>query len=194
MRVGGGGHSPKRPRDDDGSSAPPAKKPKGMTPQQQQQALQEAQDARYGRVDPNPYGGLHGTVQGHSEQYRLESNHSPANSAYTGTPYANIPINQRPAHQLPYYIHRAPGGGIGSVSSTGTSDTATRWNQEQRQLLTQGRYHEAMMRDHNDIRNAAAPNRDYPVPSLVQSAHAARQQGLLTDDQYHQVLQNLYRS
>src|SRR5262245_20281963 len=193
MRIGGGTPSPKRPRDDDDSSAPAAKRPKGMTPQQQQQALQDAQDARYGRVDPNPYGGLHGTVQQHSDRYSLESNHSPANSAYTGTPYANIPVNQRPASQLPYYIHRAPGGGIGSVSSTGTSATANQWNQEQRQLLSQGRYHEAMMRDHTDIRNAAAPNRNYPVPGLIQSADAARQQGLITEDQYLQVLQNLYR-
>jgi hypothetical protein len=164
-----------------------------MTQQQQQQALQDAQDARMGRVDPNPYGGLHGTVQQHSQRYSLESNHSPANSAYTNTPYANIPVSQRPASQLPYYIHRAPTGGIGSVTSTGTSATSNQWNREQQQLLSQGRYHEAMMRDHTDIRNASAPNRDYPVPSLAESAYEAMQNGLLSDDQYHEVLQNLYR-
>jgi hypothetical protein len=52
---------------------------------------------------------------------------------------------------------------------------------------------EAMRREHTDIRNAHAPNRDYPVEGLSESAYDALRRGLITEHQYIMLLQNLHR-
>src|SRR5262249_9750691 len=108
---------------------------------------------------------------------------TPPQDVYKNTPFSNIPADNLPAMKMHYYHHRNPQGGIGGASSTGGNVVRPEFNQVTHQPLRNGDLYKAVIKDAKDISNTTAPNRDFYVPSLTQSAYAARQQGLIRNDQ-----------
>jgi hypothetical protein len=153
-----------------------------------------AKDARTpGKEFPYAYGGAHDDVVAHNAARRalinLESNHSPPNASYHGTVFDDpqhekyIPIGKRPAHAMLYYHHRSPRGRLGGASSTGGSGVNQPWAATLADLVQEGKFAEAMLRDFNDILNTTAPNRSYYATALRDCLLYAKTAGLFAGQQ-----------
>jgi hypothetical protein len=98
-----------------------------------------------------------------------------------------------PAISMAYSDHRNKKGGIGAATSTGSSHESNGHRAEVQRLMTQGQLADAMILDHNDIKNTTAPNRGAYVPALAASTVYVRDQGLITADDATRVLDALRR-
>ena len=155
----------------------------------------QAKQAReIGATFDYPLGGAHGWVTAENRLLRqnlyLESNHSPPEASYRGSPWENWPSGQRPAHAMLYYHHRSPRGSVGGASSTGGSGVQSGWTGDLLNgYMRAGEFYKAMRADFIDVLNTTAPNRGYYALSLYKAAQYAHRVGLLkTDEEFADVV------
>lgn len=134
-----------------------------------------------------PFGGAHSMVQAWNKAVRshiyLESNHSPPEASYRGSPWADVPSGERPAHSMVYYHHRSPSGSVGGASSTGGSGVQPGWtNDILNEHMRAGNFHLAMKQDFIDLLNTTAPNRGFYALALYRTAVYARLRGFIQSD------------
>lgn len=91
-------------------------------------------------------GGKYDTARKNAEKGLVEANHFPASSSYTGTPYDNLPVGQRPAVNMDYDDHL-------ETETWGSSNTAKQWRAQQTQLMKQGDFAGAMEMDILDMKS-----------------------------------------
>lgn len=142
-------------------------------------------------VDLYAQGGPHGTTRAHSKRGEQESNHTPPQATYRGTPFEHLHPDNMPAISMAYSDHRNKKGGIGAATSTGSSHESKGHRDEVQRLMTQGQFADAMILDHNDIKNTTAPNRGAYVPALAAATVYAKDQGLITPLEAARVLDAL---
>jgi len=97
-------------------------------------------------------GGSYGTSRKYSKRNQVESNHFPAKSSYKGTPYDGIKQSEMPAVTMVYAAHRAART-TGFHRKTANKKSSVKWREEQKGLLDDGKFDEAMAMDINDMLN-----------------------------------------
>jgi hypothetical protein len=145
-------------------------------------------------IDLYAQGGSHRETKAFSKRGEQESNHTPPQAAYRGTPYEHLHPDNMPAISMAYNDHRNKKQGIGSATSTGSGQESKVHRQEVNQLMRQGNFAAAMISDHNDIKNTTAPNFGAYVPALAASTAYAKDQGLITPAEATQVLDALRKN
>jgi len=160
---------------------------KGKVAQILTQRKQDAAAARVmGARFAYPMGGSYTDVAKFDAEHRgdlyMEANHTPAEDAYVGTPYAVVARGDRPAHSMLFYHHRNPRGELGGASSTGGSGVNKGWSAEKiRNLMMDGKFGEAMYQDMVDLMNTTYPNRGFYALALWRAALYAKRVGLLDE-------------
>ncbi|WP_079167015.1 DUF6531 domain-containing protein, partial [Streptomyces oceani] len=91
-----------------------------------------------------------------------EINHIPAKSAYKHLSDPRLTEHMGPAVRMEYQDHR-------DVTSTGSSREAKSWQAEQRALIDQGKFDEAMKMDIDDIRSRYGGKYDVGIQQMVDS-------------------------
>lgn len=101
-------------------------------------------------------------VDGEGEQY--EVHHMPADSA------SNLERNEGPAIKMEKEDHR-------QTASWGSSREAKEYREEQRQLIEQGKFREAMQMDIDDIRDKFGNKYDDAINEMLEYVNQLEQEG-----------------
>lgn len=141
-----------------------------------------------GDVFAYPHGGSHNKTREYNSAVRsmiyLESNHSPPEASYRGSPWESLSSGERPAHSMHYYHHRSPSGSVGGASSTGGSGVQPGWtNDTLNKHMRDGNFYLAMKLDFIDVLNTTAPNRQFYALALYRTACYARLRGLIKNEE-----------
>ena len=94
----------------------------------------------------------------------METDHFPPYGSYAGTPYAFVADTRMPAVNLPKSLHqfeRDFGYAGNYATSTGATKIAKDYRSQLQQLMRDGRYGEAMLKDLDDKINLIIYNRDH---------------------------------
>lgn len=147
-----------------------------------------------GEVFAYPHGGSHTKTREYNSEVRsmiyLESNHSPPEASYRGSPWESLSSGERPAHSMYFYHHRSPSGSVGGASSTGGSGVQPGWtNDTLNKHMRAGNFYLAMKLDFIDVLNTTAPNRQFYALALYRTACYARLRGLIkTEEEFSDVV------
>ncbi|MFI2235388.1 DUF6531 domain-containing protein [Streptomyces chrestomyceticus] len=95
-----------------------------------------------------------------SDNNRYERNHVPARAAYLGVGGAQLSYGAGPAIRMEYDDHRA-------FISTGTGRGPDKWRADQRALIAQGKFDEAMKMDIDEIRRVHGTKYDAAIKEMV---------------------------
>ncbi|MFT7186199.1 MAG: hypothetical protein ACI84K_001592 [Pseudohongiellaceae bacterium] len=147
-------------------------------------------------TDPHPFGGPHTSVQAHNKGRipKRESNHVPPKSVYEGSPYAgDVSEGKMPAHSILYTDHRVDKGAAGDgATGTGSSHVAKQYRLELKALMNAGKFAEAMAYDIRDLQNTHGIDFSYYNKGLGQTANYARETGLIDENGYILVINQIF--
>jgi hypothetical protein len=146
--------------------------------------------------DPHPFGGAHTNVQAHNKGRipKRESNHVPPKSVYAGSPYADVVSEGKmPAHSILYDDHRVSRGAAGDgATSTGSSAISKQYRLELQALMNAGNFAEAMAYDIKDLQNTHDIDFAYYNEGLGLAAQYALDQGLINENGYQIVINQIF--
>ncbi|MEU7199676.1 DUF6531 domain-containing protein [Streptomyces sp. NPDC045470] len=117
------------------------------------------------KKQPVGWGGSHSSLAPSnwtdgSDSNRYERNHVPARAAYLGVGGAQLSYGAGPAIRMEYDDHRA-------FISTGTGRGPDKWRADQRALIAQGKFDEAMKKDIDEIRRVHGTKYDAAIKEMV---------------------------
>lgn len=114
-------------------------------------------------------GGPYGRMRKNSELKTVEANHFPASASYDNTPFAKVPVGQRPAVNMDYADHL-------ETESWGNSSSAQQWRADQTWYMNNGQFAKAMEMDIKDMKaitQASTGNRLYLANGMQEAVDFA---------------------